>query len=241
MGRIKEALPPVTIIVATYFPDTEQGRIRKQMASVAVKSWIRYLHYQGPLELHIADDGSELVDYKIFPYTDPMDGYDISQLNVHIPVSFSRQERKGVGASLNIALQQAFCKSPLAMIIYNDDVMLRETIDLTPWADLLLKNDDIGAVRLGLPHQGLTGEIVLYPQGYGLKLNKHNFAFTFRPTLFHKRFFDSYGWMLEGETALECERRYNLKFCESEGPDIIYALPIPWEHLWIMDLSDLKP
>ncbi len=241
MGRIKEALPPITIIVATYYPDTEQGRIRKQMASVAVKSWIRYLHYQGQLELHIADDGSELSDYKIFPYTDPMDGYDISQLNIHTPVSFSRQERKGVGASLNTGFQEAFSKSPLAMIIYNDDVMLRETIDLTPWADLLMEREDIGAVRVGLPHPGLTGEVVLYPQGYGLLVDRHNFAFSFRPTLFHKRFIDSYGWFLEGETALECERRYNIHVCESDGPDIIYALPVSWEHLWIMDLSDLRP
>lgn len=241
MGRIKGELPVITVIATTYYPDTEQARIRRQMASISVKSWVRYLQYQGPLAYHFADDGSELEDYKIFPYSDPMNGYDISQINVHRDVSFSRQERKGVGASLNRSFEEAFKKSPLAMIIYNDDVMLRESIDLTPWADLLLEEEDIGAVRLGLPHPGLTGEIVLYPQGYGLKLDKHNFAFSFRPTLFHKRFLDVYGWFLEGETALECERIYNLKFCEADGPEIIYAISVPWEHLWIMDLSDLRP
>ena len=86
-------------------------------------------------------------------------------------------------------------------------------------------------VRLVPPHPGITGKVRMFPTGWAFVVDRHHFAFAFRPALYHQRFIDAYGWFSEGTSALECERRYNEHFARTPGPEIIYALPYPWVHV----------
>ena len=226
-------LPPLTIVMTTWMPDGSVGKSRRYSARAAYTSWRIHLNYSGELRLHLADDGSPVEDLKRAVVGDMRSW----------PITISRQQRRGVGASLNAGLYTSWTASPLAAY-FVDDWGLQRPLDLTPWAKLLMEDETVGCVRLGPPHPGLTGEIEMFPQGWGLRLHPHHFAFSHRPALYHRRFFDAYGYFEEGLSALECERRYAEHFASGPcvgGPDIIYALSYPWVHLGKAEVGDITP
>ena len=231
-------LPSLTIVMTTWMPEGSVGESRRSSARAALMSWRLHLEYEGELRLHIADDGSQVEDL-IKSVGARYDGF--------WPTVTSRQPRRGVGASLNAGLRASWANSPLAAY-FVDDWGLREPLDLTPWASLLMEDESLGMVRLGPPHPGLTGSVEMFPSGWGLRLDPHHFAFGHRPTIFHKRFFDAYGYFEEGISALECERLYAEHFCRERlstdllrWPDIVYALPYPWIHLGEAEVGDVVP
>lgn len=248
------SLPPITIVVTTYAPPGEAGVHRRNAALSAWQSWREHLKYEGELRVHIADDGSELVDYTESWWKNLNRRHPLCPLG---NLTYSRQERWGVGASLNAGFREAY-KDSLLTLYAVDDWGLRSQFDLTPWVDLLTECESIGAVRLGPPHPDLTGTIEHYPRPpsgkvsdglWYLRLDRHHFAFSHRPTLFHKRLTDAYGPFDEDISALECEQLYNERFCATAGPDIVLALPTPWEHnlaYWAdgvknIELADVVP
>lgn len=199
----------ITLVMTTYI----QNEARWQRAFDAKCSWARNLKYEGQVNLHLADDGSK---YTPFWWDRGLQTY-------------SQQFHEGVGASLNKGLQQAFEVSDFFLYAVDDWVLTTE-LDLTPWAQLLEENPSIGMVRLGPPHPNLKGQVEMFKQGWGLRLERYGFAFGHRPALYHKRFIEAYGVFEEQCSALECERLYNEHFSVSAGPDILLALYVPYAH-----------
>lgn len=218
--------PPVTIAMTTYFPEGPEGRKRRDVAYHALYSWEDNLWYKGQLRIHIGDDGS---------YCEFKTDWE--------HVTYSRQERGGVGASLNKGLRQAFSVSDYALHMVDDWLLVKE-FDLNPWVQVLMEREDIGLIRLGPPHPHIIGQAEMLIDDifdWGLVLKREYYAFATRPFLLHKRFIDAYGWFEEGKSALEVERLYNEKFCLMSGPDIVYALPHFWEHGHSISMSEIEP
>lgn len=218
--------PPLTIVMTTYFP-IEQ---RRDVAERTSNSWASYLHYAGNLNIHIADDGSDYI-------------WTPAVARWFERVTLSAQKRHGVGASLNAGFKKAFEISPL-VAYFVDDWAVTEELDLTPWVQLLLEREDVGVVRLGPPHPGISGHVETFTenwQGWGLRLDRSNFAFGHRPALYHQRMIQHYGWFKEDCTALKCEEDYNERFCAKAGPDVVYALAHKWQHLDSIELSAMEP
>lgn len=208
-------MEPITIVMTTWF--TTKQRIK--VAQDTLKSWVKNMQYDGELRLHIADDGSTL-SWEPERYWKGV-------------ISYSRQERHGVGASLNAGFRAAYEASPL--VFYGvDDWRLDEPFDLTPWAHLLLTKENAGLVRFGPPHPYLRGTIMPYTelwQGWALILERYGLTVGHRPELFHKRFTDYYGMWDENTNAQECERLASVRYADMpNGPEILYALPHPWFH-----------
>jgi hypothetical protein len=222
---------PILICFTTYRPGDDRGDSRRASNERTLDTWRELLHYEGELILHVADDGSagEVA-------AEPIRGGRV----VH-----TRQERHGVGASLNQGIGQALAHSALFMYAA-DDWALAGPVDLTPWADLLAdspcdERPPIGMVRLGLPHPWLTGRIEMFPQGWAMRLDRHHFAFAHRPALYHPSMFGAYGTFDEDVNAYDCERRYSERFNVATGPDIVLALPHPWEHVGDQEMADIEP
>lgn len=229
---------PLTIVITTYAPPGEVGVQRRNAALHTWQTWRDHLKYSGELRVHVADDGSELVDYTETWW---------KQLNKRYPLcsignlTYSQQARWGVGASFNAGLREAHKVSPLTLYAV-DDWMLTADLNLDPWTDLLLTNESLGAIRLGPPHPWLTGQVEHHDGGrWALRIDRHHYAFSFRPTLFHQRLFDAYGPLDEDISALESERIYNDRFCTAGGPDIALALLHPWDHIYTTELSGVTP
>lgn len=214
--------PAIVVVATTYAPNDERGEIRREENVSAFRTWEDNLRYTGELLLHIADDGSRLP------------GWPPGRESHHNPIpswggmSYSEQWRRGVGASLNAGMGQAFRGGMLAAY-FVDDWLCTESYDLTPWARLLERRDDIACVRLGPPHPGVSGTVEHENGLWWLRLDRHHYAMAQRPALYHARTFAAYGLWPEGESALECERLYNERYCRRPfGPEVVLALPTPW-------------
>lgn len=237
--------PPIGVILTTYIPNGIAGDLRVQAILKTVKSWEDNLQYEGIFRLHHASDQILSTNYLMSNF------FEFPFLRWYGQIiSTSWQDRHGVGASLNAGFKTIWDVTPDALILYAvDDWMLTEPFDLTPWARLLLEREDVGMVRLGPPHPDLTGKIEMFTsewQGWGLRLDRHHYAFGHRPALYHRRMIDDYGWFAEDCSALECERLYNEQFCSKASAgrrysDIVLALQHPWKHLDSVELADLDP
>ena len=210
--------------MTTYFPPGAIGARRKAAAQQTVETWDEHLYYDGDLYVHVGDDGSA-------PEHDgPLN------LGWAAGVTTSRQERHGVGASLNAGCRRAF-ERPDGLALYAvDDWTLTTDLDLTLWAQMI-GPVGLGCLRLGPPHPGLTGTIhhwdnggqIDHPGIWWLDLDRHHFAFGHRPALYDRRLFEDYGWFDEDVNAYECERLYNNRFTmRSAGSSIGLALHHPW-------------
>jgi hypothetical protein len=240
-------LPPIVILMTTWAPDNAVGRSRARSAQIALSSWAEHLRYPR-LGLHIADDGSTL----------PGHVERLHELGIALgwEVTTSRQERGGVGASLNAGIAVAARQKALALYAV-DDWALTADLDLIPWAELLQHwapdvagqlpgLPSVGCVRLGPPHPDQTGRVVMAPSGWALLLDRHHFVAAQRPALWNPQLFDvfNYGPWPENCSALECERIFNERFCDPafvHGPGIVQALPHPWAHVGDAEVGDITP
>ena len=216
--------------MTTYFPPGEIGARRAAAAKDTIETWHNHLRYGAEIQLHIADDGSApeyqraVIDRAQYLFT---------------TITTSRQERHGVGASLNAGCRKAFEESPDGLVLYAvDDWTLTAPFDLTLWAEMI-GPAGLGCLRLGPPHPHLTGTVrhwdndgqIDHPGIWWLDLARHHFAFGHRPALYHRRLFDYYGWFDEDVNAYDCERLFSVRWNErapADAPGIGLALPHPW-------------
>lgn len=217
------AATALTIVVTLYEPEDDLARTRRRACTLALQSWQESLEYSKQLFVHLADDGSPDPQY-----LQAIRGTLLAPLQFPpwdtVGVSESRQERRGVGASLNRGFEKAFAQGEVAAY-FVDDWCLDRWLNITPWVELLEENEDVGMVRISPPHPHLTGHVRMFEQGWALQLDRHHFAFAHRPALYHRRFYEAYGPFAEGVSAHECERLYNENFARRPGPEIVYALP----------------
>ncbi len=228
-------LPPITIVVTTYFPPGDVGERRQAAAVETVRTWEDHMKYDGDIRIHIADDGSGDLWFEQTIADVLMQRGAVAQ---------TRQHRHGVGASLNAGFREAFKRSPLVLYAV-DDWQLSAEFDLTPWAELLMRDREIGMMRLGPPHPDLTGTVRHvggmiphpYPKPWDsrglwyLRLDRHHFAFAHRPALYHQRMIEAHGWFDEDVNAYDCERMYSERFNWADAmdtPHVALALAHPW-------------
>lgn len=202
---------PLSLLATVYFPPGEEGELRRLGFEEALRTWDCNLRYDGEICLFVVNDGPPLPRWS---------GWGRQQLALG-------HERNGVGASWNQGLPVAFEVSPLLLNI-DDDWLLIEPYDLTPWARMLVDDEAIGCVHLSAPYPGTGGTIEPRQHGWVVMLDRHNLAAGLRAALYHRRYFDAYGWFDEGLSAWETERLFNDRFCQSTGPESVLALPFPW-------------
>jgi hypothetical protein len=211
-------LPDINLVTTVYFPPDERGAIREEGFRQSLQSWYTNLMYEGNINLIVINDGPALEPYR---------EWDRGQLCLG-------HERNGMGGSLNVGFKTVFEHSPLVLNVL-DDLLLMKSFDLTPWAQLLLEDEHFGAIRLMAPHPDTSGRITplwktpTEEYGWGIIFDRHNLAAGLLPTLYHKRFFDAYGWFEENISAWDCEKLFNDKFCQLEGPEIVMPLPPFWK------------
>jgi hypothetical protein len=206
-------LPDIDVVATVYFPEGEQGKLRCEGYERSQRTWSVHLDYPKPLRLITVNDGPELEPFATWGQPQISLGHD----------------RAGVGASLNQGLREAFKDGHLVCQI-DDDWLLTQDYDLEPWARMLMDDEAIGAVHLSAPYPGCTGTIEPRKHGWVVRMNRHNLVAGLRACLYHRRFFDYYGWFDLGLSAWETERLFNERFCRHDrGPESVLAIPVPWK------------
>lgn len=225
----------LAILITAYTP--RGGEIRQGVAIQTIESWKKYLKFDGSLYVHVADDGTPS-DMESFYGREFWEGL----IGDWAEFSYSRQERRGVGASLNRGFK--FCNSFTPFVLYAvDDWKLTEHLDISPWVEILEQEKYIGSIRLGAINPFMRGgELKRFENGrYAIFWERYSYYWSQRPAVYHSRFFDAYGLFPEEVNALEVDRIYNERICASTGPDIGYALTEPWEHIPSIELGDITP
>lgn len=230
-------LPKLAILVTTYVPQGAKLRIEAIQKTAA--SWKRNLRYDGEIHVHVADDGSDhQYDAGFW-----MGIYDWAN-----SFSYGQQQRRGVGASLNAGFQACFDVTPLVLYAV-DDWSLVQSINLTPWAEVLMMGQPnckpqytLGCIRFVTSPSLRGGELIRCNDVWGIVWERYTYIWAQRPALYHKRFIDAYGKFPEMEKAVEVDRIYNnTVLAKEDGPEIMLALVHQWQHLWSIEAGDVVP
>lgn len=175
----------------------------------SVKERILYPH----LEFHISDDGSR---------TGHVDAL-IAEIGKDYKVTVTNSARGGVGRSMNFGAREILKRSDLILHLEDDWIIPEgQELDLQPFVDLLLKEQSIGMVRLGLLTVDMQGTTVGLNGRVWWKLNKGPpYTFNGHPSLRHRRFYEAYGPYREGLLPGETEVAMCWQFNNMPGPAVV--------------------
>lgn len=226
----------ITVVMTTYAPAGVVGAARRVYAWRTARALARHLRTPLPLRLHLADDGSEDPSYL-------SDILAVANEAWQTDGAITNAERRGIGGSLNLALQHMH--DPYWLYV-TDDWVLTEPLDLSPAVMLLERCPHYGMVRLGPTHPNLSC-ITRFSVDLGWWLDidpaPGGFAFATRPFLAHRRFTDCYGPFPENMDAYETERLYAERIARwpGIGSGIVQlgTIPLagPWEHIGAVEVG----
>lgn len=139
--------PTVAIVLLTYEPGGDDPRRTAETTLRNALSWIRY---SGPLDVHIADDGSE--EAHRAHLAEIAGGYEHVQ-----NVGVTNAERGGYGKSYNLAMQAVHAGAEIILPLEDDWELLRP-LDLNPLVETLV-DPTLGIDCLRLGYIGWTQEV----------------------------------------------------------------------------------
>ncbi len=152
--------PRVTLVLLTYEPG------ERLTAEATLRNFLERVRYPEPISVHIADDGSAPEHRDRL--AEVANGYPNVQ-----GVTVTNAERKGYGASYNLASQVVHAFAD-AVIPLEDDWLLSRPLDLVPLVRTVTEQQaTVQCVRLGYLGftQSLTGEVIHTPAGPMLLLD----------------------------------------------------------------------
>lgn len=219
----------ITVIMTTYAPIG--GEARAEYTKICVNSLLENIRSPMPLRLHIADDGSA-------------DNHYIKDVMIKAskvwgtPSSCSNAKHRGIGASLNKALQLV----GEYWLYTTDDWKLTQKLYLAPAIKLVNLGYDM--VRLGPIHPNLKC-MTKFNQDIGWWLDvstETGFAFATRPFLAAKSLTEKIGPFDEGLNAYEVERYYAERIARRNVIQIAFdgsqTLAGSWEHIGEYEVGD---
>ena len=109
-------------------------------------------------------------------------------------------------------------------IIYlrmEDDFVLHDKLDITPYVRLLMEKERVGMVRLGLMPIGLDLHSTAHDGRIYFNVKKStSYMYSGHPGLIHKRLHDAHGYFDETMNPGEIECNFDHRIRNEEGPEI---------------------
>jgi len=167
-----EMNPNITILLLVYLRDND----RLEYATKTIQGLIKNLHYDGKLAWYIADGfgNSERLD-QLFSSLE-----NERTIGIHC-------EKMTPGANWNRGLVECYKWSDYVLVM-EDDWLLPEPFDITPYVKLLQENEQVGIVRFGTLTLGMICHVKGHDGRHYLEMDhKPQYAFSGNPHLRHKR------------------------------------------------------
>ena len=174
-------IPCVTVVITTHN--------RTRVAEETVKHLCKNLKY-GNLRYAISDDRSNAGHVDRLVETFRNCGIE------DVKVLETDNERYGLGTALNNGLEYAWEESEFVLTV-EDDWILERNLDLSPHVKMMLDDDTIGMIRLGIQNLSVRTR---YRNGYDRVTSNGKdriYAFTLQVALRRKMMFDKIGAFLE--------------------------------------------
>ena len=232
--------PTVAIVLLTYEPGAPEPR---GTAERTLRSTLDNIRYSGPLDVHIADDGS--VEGHTAHLHALAGGYE-SVRNVGI----TNAERGGYGKSYNLAMQ-AVHASALILLPLEDDWELLRDLNLDPLVHALV--DGFGGIEcLRLGYIGFTQELrgSLFQTAAGIVLrfdddSPEPHVFAGHPRLETRDFERRVGpWpegLAAGKTEFEVSQRPEARLGVGFPLDVLHPRGDLFAHIGTLELGELVP
>lgn len=203
------------------------GYNRPELAEACCAALHDYLEADEPIEIRIADDGSD-------------DPERLEQmLNAGLIHSYTVAPRRGIGGSLNTALSNLYgyrTHEDALWLYTTDDWLLTQQFNIQPAVDLI-RQHDYDYVRLGPLHPDLLCKTRHHNEQWWLHLDQSagGFAFATRPFLATRAFYTIVGRFAEHEDAYDTERHYAERVARTGSVNLAAIVPYgmhgPWSHV----------
>ena len=124
------------------------------------------------------------------------------------------------GAIWNTTINHIF-ENEIIYLRMEDDFVLHDKLDITPYVKLLMEKERVGMVRLGLMPIGLDLHSTAYDGRIYFNVEKStSYFYSGHPGLVHKRLHDAHGYFDETMNPGEIECNFDHRLRTEEGPEI---------------------
>lgn len=217
-----DELPRLSIALVTYK--------RTEEALITVRSTCENLIYPKELRAwYVADDGSpqehtDAILKCLADHGESMLGYHSERIRKP-----GQENTYYAGLGWNRALGISHQNSDFVLWL-EDDWRLEKPLDLAPYIQVLMQNEDIGIVTFRILSVGADVHTVGFNGVHYIKyLRSRQYAYSGNPHLRHGRFTRHYGWFSEERNPGDIELELDSRFRDKEGPEIVRPLDIsPW-------------
>jgi hypothetical protein len=132
---------------------------------------------------------------------------------------------QGLGANLNFAVKHALTLSDTVFVLENDWVM-QYAYNIDRHIDILETDSSIAMIRFGF--LGGHMQAAYNDHWWRLKRGSGHYVYSHQVRAYHKRFFEAYGWFLEGVSPGTCEDHMCARVnYANRGADICFPTDIP--------------
>lgn len=213
-----EPLPKVSIVLVTYKRTEEAVR--------TVRTTIENLHYPSDLlGWYVADDGSpkshmDAVMRELKKGRQKLIGSHNQKFSENFHCG------KGWNLGMGIAHQQSDF-----VLWLEDDWILEQPFDLTPYVRLLMENKQVGICSFRILSVGNEVETVGFNGIHYLQyMRTRQYAYSGNPYLRHARYTKHYGWFSENQNPGNVELDYDARYrADENGPWIWRPVGVdPW-------------
>lgn len=212
----REELPTVVINLLT--------KDRTDLAVQTIHQALRHLKYEGALKWFVTDNGSDPAHHQTVLKTIPSPYFIGTAVN-----------QGTIGQCWNEGLRQVFQHSDY-YIRLEDDMRMKDDLDITRYVKLMMTYPEIGMIRLGQ----MCMDLLMYSEKFRIytyigfeedilfKIKRQSpYAFSGHPALTHRRFHEVYGLYEEDPlSAGELEVIMDERFRKTWHTNYIY---FPWD------------
>lgn len=220
----------IVIVMTCYAPSSE----RAEYARETLKALIKFARATEPIRLHVADDGSPNKEFIQYLMSRAAAAWGTQP-------SWSDAQRKGIGGSLNAAMEYV-TNDDLWFYITDDWVLTRHLFLDRPAR--LIRDMGYDVVRLGPIHPNLECT-TKFAVEHGWWLDIHaacgGYAFATRPFLSTRAFVRNIGPFDEGLNAYETERLYAERVARSQTRIASINMRGPWRTIGQYEVGEITP
>jgi hypothetical protein len=214
-------LPTIAILFLT-----KEVEGRENIAVATIEALREYMKYEGPY-VWVFACGKSSQEYRNSIYQ-ALHGDDLGWIV---------QADKPPGVVWNLGIDMVHTRAWPAYLRVEDDMVLKDHLDITPYVKLLMEREDVGMVRLGLMPIGLDLHSTAHDgRIYFDVLKSQPYQYSGNPGLIHKRFHDAYGMFHEEKNPGEIEVEFDYRVRSQEGPKIWWPMKMGtytfgyWDH-----------
>lgn len=221
--------PPIFVLITTYK--------RTDCALRTIRGVKENFHWPN-IGFVLVDDGSPVEHRKVL----------VREIGPTYYTWVYNGQRRGVGHNMNVGFRHVWEQGGELVLLLEDDWEIRSPLDVVPYVNLLMNNQDIGMIRMGYLSAGIRATLESRENRLWWVL-QHNpnqqYNYAGHAQLQHKRFWEKLGAFKEGLAPGANELYRCGQYNSAENPPkIVWPAEFgqwgPFHHVGSVSLADTE-